>query len=171
MKKILPVFVTSVLVATAGSAFSGVSVQIQLQLNSNSGSTQTLDLKAWNWGVIHNREIQVPAIAGNAVENSTNDLAITKYLDDTSALLEKHNKQGTHFDNAIITVYDTDAEPEEYYLIVMKDVSVAGISAKAAIEENCDCEKVFFTYSNMDITHYPQAADALPVQYGFAATK
>lgn len=118
---------------------------------------EEIDVLAWSWGCSNSGSAHVGGGAGSG-KVSVSDLTVTKYVDSASTDLLLACCNGTHFDEALLTVRKAGGkEPIEYIKITMNEVLITSVQTGGAesddrLRENCSLNfaKVKVEYTGQD---------------------
>lgn len=118
---------------------------------------EEIDVLAWSWGCSNSGSAHVGGGAGSG-KVSVSDLTVTKYVDSASTDLLLACCNGTHFDEALLTVRKAGGkDPVEYIKITMNEVLITSIQSGGTegddrLRENCSLNfaKVKVEYTGQD---------------------
>lgn len=116
----------------------------------------SIDVLAWSWGMSNSGSTHVGGGGGSGKVN-VQDVSFTKYIDSSSNALIKACCDGTHFDDALLTVRKAGGkEPLEYLKIVMKEVMVVSVSTGGSGGEDRLTENVTLNFAEFKLSYQPQ---------------
>src|SRR6266404_7874536 len=110
-----------------------MAVDMFLKINGVDGESQDdkhkkeIDVLAWSWGMSNSGSAQVGGGAGAGKVN-VQDVSFTKYVDSASPKLMLACCQGTHYDEAMLTVRKAGGNPVEYIKFKFQEVFVSAVS-------------------------------------------
>ena len=118
---------------------------------------EEIDVLAWSWGCSNSGSAHVGGGAGSG-KVSVSDLTVTKYVDSASTDLLLACCNGTHFDEALLTVRKAGGkDPVEYIKITMNEVLITSVQSGGSesddrLRENCSLNfaKVKVEYTGQD---------------------
>ena len=93
----------------------------------DSKHKDSIDVLSWSWGLSQSGTTHTGG-GGGAGKVSVHDLSFTHYLDAASPNLFLACCDGSHYDDALLTVRKAGKEALEYLKISMKEVIVTSIS-------------------------------------------
>ncbi|MBV9490187.1 MAG: type VI secretion system tube protein Hcp [Verrucomicrobia bacterium] len=133
-----------------------------------------IDVLAWSWGMSNSGSAHVGGGAGAGKVN-VQDLSVTKYVDSASPKLMKACAEGTHFDEATLTVRKAGgATPVEYIKVKMTEVFITALSTGGSGGEDRLTENVSLNFAKVNVDYTPQdakgsAGTAIPFGWDIAA--
>lgn len=118
---------------------------------------EEIDVLAWSWGCSNSGTAHMGGGAGAGKVN-VSDLTVQKYVDSSSTDLLFACCNGTHFDEALLTVRKAGGKaPIEYVKITMNEVLITSVQSGGAeaddrIRETCSLNfaKVKVEYTGQD---------------------
>ena len=117
-----------------------------------------IDVLAWSWGMSNSGSAHVGGGAGAGKVN-VQDLSVTKYVDSASPKLMKACAEGTHFDEATLTVRKAGgATPVEYIKVKMTEVFITALSTGGSGGEDRLTENVSLNFAKVNVDYTPQDA-------------
>jgi type VI secretion system secreted protein Hcp len=120
-----------------------------------------IDVLAWSWGMSNSGSAHVGGGAGAGKVN-VQDLSVTKYVDSASPKLMKACADGSHFDEATLTVRKAGGTPVEYIKIKMSEVFVTSLSTGGSGGEDRLTENLSLNFAKVNIDYTPQDAKGAP---------
>jgi type VI secretion system secreted protein Hcp len=117
-----------------------------------------IDVLAWSWGKSQSGTAHMGGGAGSG-KVSVQDLSVTKYVDKSSAELDKRCCSGKHFKQAVLTVRKAGDKPLEYLKITMKEVLITSISTGGSGGEDRITENVSLNFAEYKTAYTPQKDD------------
>ena len=118
----------------------------------------SIDIVAWSWGMSQSGSMHVGG-GGGAGKVAVQDLSVTKYIDKSSADLQKACCGGTHFKNAKLIVRKAGGSPLEYLIITMEGVLVTSVSTGGSGGEDRLTENVTLNFAKVKVQYQPQKED------------
>lgn len=116
-----------------------------------------IDVLAWSWGMSNSGSAHVGGGAGAGKVN-VQDLSVTKYVDSSSPKLMKACADGSHFDEATLTVRKAGGSPVEYIKVKMTEVFVTSVSTGGSGGEDRLTENVSLNFATVNVDYTPQDA-------------
>jgi type VI secretion system secreted protein Hcp len=113
---------------------------------------------AWSWGMTQSGTTHM-GTGGGAGKVNVQDMSITKYIDKASPVLQLAVCNGTHYDQALLTVRKAGNKPLEYLKITMKEVIVTSISLGGSGGEDRLTENISLNFAEYKTEYAPQKAD------------
>ncbi|MBX3516985.1 MAG: type VI secretion system tube protein Hcp [Rhodospirillales bacterium] len=118
---------------------------------------EEIDVLAWSWGCSNSGSAHVGGGAGSG-KVAVSDLTVHKYVDSSSTDLLLACCNGTHFDEALLTVRKSGGKaPVEYIKITMNEVLITNIQSGGSgtddrLRESCSLNfaKVKVEYTGQD---------------------
>lgn len=135
------------------------------------GTVGTIDVLAWSWGVSQSGTMQM-GTGGGAGKANIQDLSFTKYLDDSSPVLQKRCVAGTHLKDAILSIRKAGDQPYVYLKITLTDVLVSSVSTGGSGGEDRLTENVTLNFGKVKVEYFKQdnkGAVAAGQQYEYSA--
>lgn len=117
-----------------------------------------IDVLAWSWGMSQSGTTHMGEGAGGGKVN-VQDLSFTKYIDRSSTPLMQACCQGTHFDQALLTVRKAGGTPLEYIKITMTDLIISSVSTGGSGGEDRLTENVTLNFAKVKLEYTPQKKD------------
>jgi type VI secretion system secreted protein Hcp len=136
---------------------------------SSPVSSKAIDILAWSWGMSQSGTTHMGG-GGGAGKVSVQDLSITKYVDNSSAVLMKKCSDGGHIPTACLTVRKAGEDPLVYILIEMDDIIVTSLSTGGSGGEDRLTENVSLNFAEVKVTYVQQKDDGTgepAVEYGW----
>jgi type VI secretion system secreted protein Hcp len=133
-----------------------------------------IDVLAWSWGVTQTGSMAHGG-GGGSGKASFQDLNFTHHIDKATPLLLKACATGQHIPDATITVRKAGKGQQEYLIIKLTDVLIAGVALSVA-EGAATAENVSLQFAKVDLEYKPQKADGslepgLHFKYDITANK
>jgi len=117
-----------------------------------------IDILAWSWGMSQSGSTHMGG-GGGAGKVSIQDLSITKYIDKASPNLMQHCCDGTHIEEATLTVRKAGKEQQEYLTITLKEILVTAVSTGGSGGEDRLTENVTLNFAQYKTAYKEQKAD------------
>ncbi len=128
-----------------------------------------IDVLAWSWGMSQSGSFHTGG-GGGAGKANFQDISVTKWLDNASAILMLYCANGDHFTEATLTVRKAGKKPMEYMIIKMKDVLVTSVSTGGSGGEDKLTENVSFNFRTVEVKYKAQKNDGTadaPKEFGW----
>lgn len=119
---------------------------------------ETIDVLAWSWGLSQSGTTHMGGGGGSGKVN-VQDVSLTKYTDASSHALILACCDGTHFDQAVLTVRKAGKSPLEYIKITLKEVIVTAVSTGGSGGEDRLTENVTLNFAEFKYEYTEQKAD------------
>jgi type VI secretion system secreted protein Hcp len=126
--------------------------------SQDSSHKDEIDVLAWSWGMSQSGSFHVGGGGGSGKANFQ-DISITKWVDNSSAILMVYCANGDHFTDAKLTVRKAGKKPLEYLIIYMKDVLVTSVSTGGSGGEDRLTENVSLNFRSVKVTYKAQKPD------------
>jgi type VI secretion system secreted protein Hcp len=138
----------------------------------DSKHSKEIDVLAWSWGMSNSGSAHVGGGAGAGKVN-VQDISVTKYVDSASPKLMKACADGSHFDEATLTVRKAGGTPVEYIKIKMSEVFVTSLSTGGSGGEDRLTENLSLNFAKVNVDYTPQdakgaAGTAIPFGWNIA---
>lgn len=117
-----------------------------------------IDVLAWSWGMSQSGTTHVGG-GGGAGKVNVQDLSFTKYVDASTHALMKACCDGSHYDEAKLTVRKAGKDALEYIKITMKEVIVTSVSTGGSGGEDRLTENVTLNFAEFKLEYTPQKPD------------
>jgi type VI secretion system secreted protein Hcp len=135
------------------------------------GHSGEVDVLAWSWGASNSGSGHVGGGMGSGKVNMQ-DISLTKYVDRASATIFLKLCNGTHFDEAIITVRKSGGEtPLDYLVYKMKHVFITSYQTGGSGGEDRVVETISLNFREIVCDYQEQKTDGSaeggPVTYGW----
>lgn len=118
-----------------------------------------IDVLAWSWGMSQSGTTHNGPGAGSGKVN-VQDMSITKYVDNASPKLQLFCCNGSHIDEALLTVRKAGGTaPIEYIKITMTNVIVASVSTGGSGGEDRLTENLSLNFATVKFEYTPQKDD------------
>lgn len=121
----------------------------------DSKHKEEIDVLAWSWGASNSGTAHMGGGAGSGKVN-VQDLSVTKYVDGGSTDLMLACCDGTHFDEALLTVRKAGKDPVEYIKITMNEVLITSISTGGSGGEDRLTENVSLNFAKVKVEYTGQ---------------
>ncbi len=121
----------------------------------DSKHKDSIDVLAWSWGLSQSGTTHTGG-GGGAGKVSVQDLSFTHYLDAASPNLFLACCNGSHYDDALLTVRKAGKDALEYLKISMKEVIVTSISTGGSGGEDRLTENVTLNFGEVKVEYTPQ---------------
>jgi type VI secretion system secreted protein Hcp len=126
--------------------------------SQDSKHKDEIDVLAWSWGMSQSGSFHVGG-GGGAGKANFQDISVTKWIDNASAVLMNYCANGDHFTKAKLTVRKAGKKPLEYLIIDMKDILVTSVSTGGSGGEDKLTENVTLNFRTCKVTYKEQKAD------------
>jgi type VI secretion system secreted protein Hcp len=159
-----------------------MAVDIFLKIDGVDGEAQDdkhkkeIDILAWSWGLSNSGSAHVGGGAGAGKVN-VQDLSFTKYVDAASPKLILACCNGSHYDNALLTVRKAGGTaPVEYIKLKIQEVLVSSVSTGGSGGEDRLTENITLNFAKFNLDYTPQdakgaAGTAIPAGWDVGANK
>jgi type VI secretion system secreted protein Hcp len=122
---------------------------------------ETIDVLAWSWGMSQSGTTHMGG-GGGSGKVSVQDLSVTKYVDASSNALILACCQGTHYDEAKLTVRKAGGDPLEYIKLTMKEVIVSSVSTGGSGGEDRLTENIVLNFAQFKFEYQEQDEKGKP---------
>lgn len=119
---------------------------------------KSIDVLAWSWGMSQSGSFHVGGGGGSGKANFQ-DISVTKWIDNASAILMLYCANGDHFTDAKLTVRKAGKKPLEYLIVEMKDVLVTSVSTGGSGGEDKLTENISLNFRACKVTYKEQKKD------------
>jgi type VI secretion system secreted protein Hcp len=123
--------------------------------SKDSKHGEEIDVLAWSWGMSNAANAHSGGGSGSG-KVSVQDLSFTKYVDKASTVLIMACANGTHLDEANLTVRKAGSDPLEYMKIKLHQVFVTGFATGGSGGEDRLTENVTLSFSKFEVAYQPQ---------------
>jgi type VI secretion system secreted protein Hcp len=123
--------------------------------DKGAGFTDSIDVLAWSWGLSQSGSFHSGAGGGSGKANFQ-DLSFTKYIDNSSAVLQLACAKGTHIDKAVLSVRKAGDTPAIYLTITMEKIMVTSISTGGSGGEDRLTENVTLNFAKVAVAYFLQ---------------
>jgi len=120
-----------------------------------------IDVLAWSWGASQSGSFHVGAGGGSGKANFQ-DISVTKYVDKATTPILKSVADGSHIDEAVLTVRKAGGTPVEYMIITMKKCMITSYSTGGSGGEDRLTENFTINFATVEIKYTPQKDDGSP---------
>jgi len=127
----------------------------------DSKHKKEIDVLAWSWGLSQSGTTHTGG-GGGAGKVSVQDLSFTKWVDSASHNLVASCCDGTHYDEAKLTVRKAGKDALEYLKITMTEVIVTSISTGGSGGEDRLTENVTLNFAKVKMEYTPQDEKGAP---------
>lgn len=117
-----------------------------------------IDVLAWSWGMSQSGSFHTGG-GGGAGKANFQDLSVTKWIDNASAILMLYTANGDHFPTAKLTVRKAGKTPLEYLVIDMKKVMITSVSTGGSGGEDKLTENVTLNFAEVEVKYKEQKED------------
>ena len=138
---------------------------IFLKLSDIDGESQDdihpreFDILSWRWGMRQ----PGPAYSGRRSRVTINNVVCVKKVDLSSPTLMGACCRGTVLPEGILTCRKAGDKVVEYYVLRLKEVFIAGISAGIARETEEQTEEIELNFQEFRVTYTAQSATGQPM--------
>jgi type VI secretion system secreted protein Hcp len=139
-----------------------MAVDMFLDINGVKGEardkahSKQIDVISWSWGMSNSGSAHVGGGAGAGKVN-VEDISLTKYVDSASPALMLACANGSHFDEATLTVRKAGGTaPVEYVTIKMNEVFITSVSTGASGGQDRLVEEVNLNFAKVNLYYTPQ---------------
>jgi len=126
--------------------------------SKDSVHANAIDVLAFSWGMSQSGSFHTGG-GGGAGKASFQDLSVTKYIDNSSAVLMLYCANGDHFPSAEIIVRKAGKDPLEYYKIKMNKVLITSVSTGGSGGEDRLTENISLNFESVELEYSKQKAD------------
>jgi type VI secretion system secreted protein Hcp len=123
--------------------------------STDKAHKETIDVLAWSWGMSQSGTTHMGG-GGGSGKVSVQDLSVTKYVDASSNALMLACCNGTHYDEAKLTVRKAGGEPLEYIKLTMKEVIVSSVSTGGSGGEDRLTENIVLNFAQFKFEYQEQ---------------
>jgi type VI secretion system secreted protein Hcp len=117
-----------------------------------------VDVLSWNWGMSQSGTTHMGG-GGGSGKVAVNDLTFTKYVDAATHALMKACCDGSHYEEAKLTVRKAGKDALEYIKLTMKEVIVTSVSTGGSGGEDRLTENVTLNFAEFKLEYTPQKPD------------
>lgn len=117
-----------------------------------------IDVLAWSWGMSQSGTTHMGG-GGGSGKVSVQDISFTKYVDASTHALIKACCDGSHYEEAKLTVRKAGKEALEYIKLTMKEVIVTSVSTGGSGGEDRLTENVTLNFAEFKLEYTPQKPD------------
>lgn len=129
--------------------------------STDKAHKETIDVLAWSWGMSQSGTTHMGG-GGGSGKVSVQDLSVTKYVDASSNALMLACCNGTHYDEAKLTVRKAGGEPLEYIKLTMKEVIVSSVSTGGSGGEDRLTENIVLNFAEFKFEYQEQDEKGKP---------
>lgn len=129
--------------------------------STDSKHKESIDVLAWSWGMSQSGTTHMGG-GGGAGKVSVQDISLTKYVDSSTNALILACCNGTHYDQALLTVRKAGGEPLEYIKITMKEVIISSLSTGGSGGEDRLTENVTLNFAEFKFEYQEQDEKGKP---------
>jgi type VI secretion system secreted protein Hcp len=126
--------------------------------STDSAHGKEIDVLSWSWGMSQSGTTHTGG-GGGAGKVSVQDLSITKYVDAATHALMKACCDGSHYEEAKLTVRKAGKTALEYIKITMKEVIVTSVSTGGSGSDDRLTENVTLNFAEFKTEYTPQKPD------------
>jgi type VI secretion system secreted protein Hcp len=130
--------------------------------SKDSKHGKEIDVLAWSWGLSNSGSAHTGGGAGSGKVN-VQDLSFTKWVDSATPKLVKAACDGSHFDEALLTVRKAGGSPVEYIKLKLTEVLVSSISTGGSGGEDRLTENVTLNFGKFSLDYTPQDDKGKPL--------
>ncbi len=140
--------------------------------SDDSKHKKEIDVLAWSWGLSNSGSAHVGGGAGAGKVN-VQDLSFTKWVDSATPKLVLACCNGSHYDEALLTVRKAGGSPVEYIKLKLQEVLITSISTGGSGGEDRLTENVTLNFAKFNLDYTPQdakgaAGTAIPAGWDIA---
>jgi type VI secretion system secreted protein Hcp len=159
-----------------------MAVDIFLKIKGVDGESdddkhkKEIDVLAWSWGLSNSGSAHVGGGAGAGKVN-VQDLSCTKWVDASTPKLVLACCNGSHYDEALLTVRKAGgSSPVEYIKLKLQEVLITSVSTGGSGGEDRLTENLTLNFAKFNLDYTPQdakgaAGTAIPAGWDVAANK
>ena len=114
-----------------------------------------IDVLAWAWGLSQAGTFHHGG-GGGAGKANFQDINITKWIDNSTPILQLYCANGDHFPSAKLTVRKAGADPLEYLIITMTNVLVTSVQSGGSGGEDKLTENVSLNFAEVEVQYTKQ---------------
>lgn len=129
--------------------------------STDSKHKGSIDVLAWSWGMSQSGTTHMGG-GGGAGKVSVQDISLTKYVDASTNALILACCNGTHYDQALLTVRKAGGEPLEYIKITMKEVIISSLSTGGSGGEDRLTENLTLNFAEFKFEYQEQDEKGKP---------
>lgn len=119
------------------------------------GFEEQIQVLAWSWGMSQSGTTH-HGTGGGAGKVNVQDLSFTHFLDSSSPSLMLACCQGTHYEEATLTMRKAGGSPLPYLVIKLKDIIVTSVSGGGSGGEDQQTENVTLNFAAFEVAYQPQ---------------
>lgn len=117
-----------------------------------------IDVLSWSWGMSQSGTTHMGG-GGGSGKVAVQDLTLTKYVDASTHALIKACCDGSHYEEAKLTVRKAGKEALEYIKLTMKEVIVTSVQTGGSGGEDRLTENVTLNFAEFKLEYTPQKPD------------
>ncbi len=117
-----------------------------------------IDVLAWSWGMSQSGSFHSGG-GGGAGKANFQDISVTKWIDNASAILMVYCANGDHFTDAKLTVRKSGKKPLEYLVIKMEKVMITSVSTGGSGGEDKLTENISLNFAKVEVVYKEQKPD------------
>lgn len=117
-----------------------------------------IDVLAWSWGLSQSGSFHAGG-GGGAGKANFQDISVTKWIDNSSPILQLYCANGDHFTEATLTVRKAGKQPLEYLVIKMSKVMVTSVSTGGSGGEDKLTENISLNFAEVELAYKKQKPD------------
>jgi type VI secretion system secreted protein Hcp len=125
--------------------------------SSDSKHPGTIDVLAWSWGASNAGTFQ-QGTGGGAGKANFQDMAVTKYVDKSTADLLYACASGKHIAKASLIVRKAGENPLEYLVYTLEKILVSSVSTGGSGGEERLTENISLNFSKVKVEYKTQTA-------------
>lgn len=124
--------------------------------STDEGHRGEIEILSWSWGT---NQMGTGGQAGSNRGGKVNfqDLSVTKAIDGTTDTLMLGHFEGKHFPTAKLTMRKAGGNPQEYYVITLKDVMISSFAQ--AGDGSQETETISLNYTKIEFDYRAQSSD------------
>ena len=117
-----------------------------------------IDVLAWSWGLSNSGTMHTGG-GGGGGKADIQDCSITKYVDKASTDLMMKCCDGSHLDEAILTIRKAGTKPLEYLVITMKECIITSLTTGGSGGEDRLTENFTINFAKFEVKYTEQKKD------------
>ena len=126
--------------------------------SKDGGHTNEMDILSWEFGIVNPGSFENGG-GGGSGRAEFNDLSISKYVDKATTKLMLNCANGTHLDEATLTVRKAGTAALEYIIFKMGKVKVTSIATGGSGDGDRLTENLSLCFENFEVKYTPQKDD------------
>lgn len=133
--------------------FSGPDLKGESKLKGYEGQ---IDVLSWSWGMTQTGTFHGGG-GGGAGKVNVQDLSFTKYFDKSSATLMLKCSDGTHFEEAVMSIRKAGEKPLEYLKVTLNKVMITSVSEGGTGSDERLMENITLNFAKVKVEYFEQS--------------